>query len=145
MFDTESKDFQVVETWQRFVQGLLGVLALIGAGVMAHYYAPPETASLQQQVHQLSRQVEDLNNCHLLFIGRSEKDRLAEILKTLSTSSIVTVSETDGFAQNGGIINFYTRARLRRRLFVFVFHPVNVMTGRSDGSRLRCRRCSGLQ
>jgi len=60
MFDTESKDFQVVETWQRFVQGLLGVLALVGAGVMAHYYAPPETASLQQQVHQLSRQVEDL-------------------------------------------------------------------------------------
>lgn len=60
MFDSESKDSQVVETWQRFVQGLLGVLALIGAGVMAHYYAPPETASLEQQVHQLSRQVEDL-------------------------------------------------------------------------------------
>jgi serine protease Do len=36
------------------------VLALIGAGVMAHYYAPPETASLQQQVHQLSQQVKDL-------------------------------------------------------------------------------------
>lgn len=60
MFDTESKESQVVETWQRFVQGLLGVLALIGAGVLAHYYAPPETASLQQQVHQLSQQVEDL-------------------------------------------------------------------------------------
>jgi S1-C subfamily serine protease len=60
MFETDSKDTQVVETWQRFVQGLLGVLALIGAGVMAHYYAPPETAGLEQQVHQLSRQVEDL-------------------------------------------------------------------------------------
>jgi S1-C subfamily serine protease len=60
MFDTHSKDSQIVETWQRFVQGLLGVLALIGAGVMAHYYAPPETASLQRQVHDLSRQIEDL-------------------------------------------------------------------------------------
>lgn len=60
MFDSESKDSPVVETWQRFVQGLLGVLALVGAGVMAHYYAPPETASLERQVHQLSRQVEDL-------------------------------------------------------------------------------------
>ncbi len=60
MFDSESKDSQVVETWQRFVQGLLGVLALIGAGMMAHYYAPPETASLERQVHQLSQQVEDL-------------------------------------------------------------------------------------
>src|SRR5713101_8151690 len=53
----------VVETWQRFVQGLLGVLgllALVGAGLMAHYYAPPETAGLEQQVHQLSRQVADM-------------------------------------------------------------------------------------
>ena len=51
---------ELVETWQRFVQGLLGVLALVGALVMAHYYAPPETAGLEQQVHQLSRQVADL-------------------------------------------------------------------------------------
>jgi S1-C subfamily serine protease len=51
---------ELVETWQRFVQGLLGVLALLGAGFMAHYYAPPETAGLEQQVHQLSRQVADL-------------------------------------------------------------------------------------
>src|SRR5258708_21463495 len=51
---------EVVEPWQRFVQGLLGVLALVGAGLMAHYYAPPETTGLEQQVHQLSRQVADL-------------------------------------------------------------------------------------
>jgi S1-C subfamily serine protease len=51
---------ELVETWQRFVQGLLGVLALVGAGIMAHYYAPPETSGLEQQVHQLSRQVADL-------------------------------------------------------------------------------------
>jgi S1-C subfamily serine protease len=60
MLDPGSKDSEVVETWQRFVQGLLGVLALVGAGVMAHYYTPPETAGLEQQVHQLSRQVADL-------------------------------------------------------------------------------------
>ena len=60
MFDSESKDTQIVESWQRFVQGLLGVMALVGALVMAHYYAPPETAELEQQVHQLSQQVDDL-------------------------------------------------------------------------------------
>jgi len=60
MFNSENREGEVVETWQRFVQGMLGVLALVGAGVMAHYYAPPETAGLEQQVHELSRQVADL-------------------------------------------------------------------------------------
>ena len=60
MFDSDNRENELVETWQRFVQGLLGVLALVGAGVMANYYAPPETAGLEQQVHQLSRQVAEL-------------------------------------------------------------------------------------
>jgi S1-C subfamily serine protease len=60
MFSSENQEGELVETWQRFVQGMLGVLALVGAGIMAHYYAPPETEGLQQQVHQLSRQVADL-------------------------------------------------------------------------------------
>lgn len=64
MFDSDigekSGEGELLETWQRFVQGLLGVLALVGAGFMAHYYAPPETAGLEQQVHQLSSQVATL-------------------------------------------------------------------------------------
>lgn len=60
MFDSESKDSQVVESWQRFVQATLGVVALVGALVMAHYYAPPETSALERQVQQLSQQVDDL-------------------------------------------------------------------------------------
>lgn len=60
MFDSDRDEDEVVETWQRFAQGLLGVLALVGAGIMAHYYAPPENTGLEQQVHQLSSQVADL-------------------------------------------------------------------------------------
>src|SRR5271168_874092 len=62
MLNSDRVESEVVETWQRFVQGLLGVLALVGAGFMAHYYAPPETSGLEQQVHQLSRQVADLEH-----------------------------------------------------------------------------------
>jgi S1-C subfamily serine protease len=50
----------VIETWQRLVQGMLGVLALIGAGLMAHYYTPSDNTALELQVHQLSRQVAEL-------------------------------------------------------------------------------------
>ena len=60
MFNSDSGNNEVVETWQRFVQGLLGLLALVGALLMAHYYAPPETAGLERQVHELSSQVENL-------------------------------------------------------------------------------------
>jgi S1-C subfamily serine protease len=60
MFNSDRGENEVVETWQRFVQGLLGALALLGAGVMVHYYAPPETSGLERQVHQLSREVADL-------------------------------------------------------------------------------------
>ncbi len=55
-----TEEGELVDTWQRFVQGLLGVLFLVGAGIMAHYYAPPDDSSLVQQVHQLTQQVSDL-------------------------------------------------------------------------------------
>lgn len=60
---------ELIDTWQRFVQGLLGVLALVGAGVMAHYYAPPETSGLEQQVHQLSSQVATLERQQSISAG----------------------------------------------------------------------------
>lgn len=44
-------------------------------------------------------------DCHVLFIGASEKSRLAEILARLENRPILTVSEMDGFVQHGGMIN----------------------------------------
>jgi len=60
MFNSDSGESEVVETWQRFVQGLLGVVALVGALAMAHYYVPRETNGLEQQVNQISREVADM-------------------------------------------------------------------------------------
>jgi S1-C subfamily serine protease len=60
MFNSDGGENEVVETWQRFVQGLLGVVALVGALAMAHYYAPREPNGLEQQVHQLSREVAEM-------------------------------------------------------------------------------------
>lgn len=46
--------------------------------------------------------------CHILFVSSSEKNNLARILAAVAKSSVLTVSETDRFAQLGGIINFIT-------------------------------------
>jgi hypothetical protein len=56
----------------------------------------------------------DLKGCQIVFISPSEKDRYPQLLDSLKDSRTVTVSEIDGFAQRGGMINFiYERNRVR--------------------------------
>ena len=50
--------------------------------------------------------IKDLDRCQIVFINSSEKARLPELLEKLKDSRALTVSEIDGFAQQGGIINF---------------------------------------
>jgi hypothetical protein len=52
--------------------------------------------------------IEEISECHILFISASEKENLRHILNTLKNSAILTVSEMEQFAQRGGIINFIT-------------------------------------
>jgi hypothetical protein len=71
---------------------------------------------------------QNLTGCNILFVGASEEKRISQILEKLKGSSVLTVGESDGFAQVGGVINFFidhnkvrleinldaaTRARLR--------------------------------
>ena len=41
----------------------------------------------------------------MIFISRSEKNRLTEILAALQGSRALTVGETDRFLQRGGMLN----------------------------------------
>lgn len=44
--------------------------------------------------------------CHILFISRSERARIPAVLMAVQGSPVLTVSETDGFLEKGGTINF---------------------------------------
>lgn len=44
--------------------------------------------------------------CQMVFISLSAQDQVASIVKGLKGSSTLTVSETQGFALKGGMINF---------------------------------------
>ncbi len=48
----------------------------------------------------------DLKRCHILFIGLSERKRLAEILRSIRGASVLTVSDLDHFLPAGGMIHF---------------------------------------
>lgn len=53
-------------------------------------------------------QASDLRGCQIVFISASEKQRMPQILDSLTDARVLTVSETDGFAERGGMINFIT-------------------------------------
>jgi len=54
------------------------------------------------------RRVEEIKNCHVLFISRSERDRLGQILPSLKGRNILTVGDAEDFAGRGGMIRFVT-------------------------------------
>lgn len=49
---------------------------------------------------------EDLRGAHILFISASERKRLPMILSSLRGSSVLTVADTAGFLEAGGMIQF---------------------------------------
>lgn len=48
----------------------------------------------------------EIKDCHILFIARSERHRLPEILTEISGKNILTVGDTPDFAAGGVAINF---------------------------------------
>jgi len=52
------------------------------------------------------KEIEDMASCHILYVGSSEKRRLAQLLPLIKDRRILTVGDEKGFAQMGGIINF---------------------------------------
>jgi hypothetical protein len=50
--------------------------------------------------------LEELRKCHIVFVSRSEAERLGPILSEVRGDNVLTVGETDKFISHGGIINF---------------------------------------
>jgi len=49
----------------------------------------------------------DLSRCHVLFVSRSEHSHIDEVLQTVRSQNILTVGDTEDFAEQGGVINFF--------------------------------------
>ncbi len=62
---------------------------------------------------------EQIDTCHILFIERSQDERLDAVFAALKGRSVLTVGDFEGFARRGGIIRFVTvgnKIRLRVNL-----------------------------
>ncbi|HVM50141.1 MAG TPA: YfiR family protein [Candidatus Acidoferrum sp.] len=58
------------------------------------------------EVKEIRTPVDAAHTCHVLFITAAERKRVAEFLAGLRGASVLTVSETERFTENGGMINF---------------------------------------
>jgi hypothetical protein len=56
-------------------------------------------------VHHLS-QIEEVRDCRIVFVGRSESKRIPAVLAELEKTPVMTVGETDARPPGGGIIGF---------------------------------------
>ena len=48
----------------------------------------------------------DPSGCQILFVSRSERQRLPQILAAVRGAPVLTVADTAGFLEKGGIVNF---------------------------------------
>jgi hypothetical protein len=67
-----------------------------------------ETATVKNRKFAIkrSRRIEDLKTCHIVFISKQEAAQATTVLAGLKGASILTVGESEGFAVNGGVVNF---------------------------------------
>ena len=54
-----------------------------------------------------SNQTKD--HCHILYIAKSEKNKIVEILNSINNKPVLTVSDLSDFVKSGGIIQFYRK------------------------------------
>jgi hypothetical protein len=88
----------------------IGVLGDDPFGTALEETVRGETVQNRKLIVQRSHRAENLKDCQLIFISKSETERLPGILGELDPVPALTVSETQGFAQRGGIINLYLAA-----------------------------------
>lgn len=54
-----------------------------------------------------AQRAEDLKDCHLVFVGRSEAERTEGVLEEFASAPILTVSDNPDFTTHGGVVRFF--------------------------------------
>ena len=51
---------------------------------------------------------DEIKSCHIIFIAESDERRIPELLRAVKGSPVLTIGDTDGFAEAGGMIGLIT-------------------------------------
>jgi hypothetical protein len=87
---------------------VIGVLGEDPFGAYLDETVRGETANGRPLIVARYRRVQEIGDCQVLFISRSETDRLEQILASLVGKPVLTVGDVEGFAGRGGMIDLAT-------------------------------------
>lgn len=79
------------------------------------------------------RNAQESRSCHVLFINAAQARQVRRVLNLLQGTSILTVSETPGFIEAGGIVNFVLQDD---RVRFQINHKAAMQAGLQISSRL---------
>jgi hypothetical protein len=85
---------------------ILGVVGEDPFGMILEQTFAGKTVHDKKLIVRRFQRIQDVGECHILFISSSENSHLDDILKTLAGGSVLTVGDMDQFAGRGGIIGF---------------------------------------
>ena len=84
----------------------IGILGNDPFGGALEKIAQTRTVAGRKIVIRRGRRAEELRNCQVVFIAKSERANGAAIVASLAGTHILTVGEHDGFVKQGGTIGF---------------------------------------
>jgi len=86
------------------------VIGVLGDNPFGHHLAETVRGEIVKgrklEVRCFPSIMQNFESAQILFVSRSEKNKLRTIFGQLRDSAVLTVGDTDGFAQRGGMINF---------------------------------------
>ena len=91
---------------------VLGILGNDPFGGPLERKALEQTVSGRKVVIRRGRNVTDMRGCHLIFIAKSERNRVGDLLAAIQNlaglqgTAILTVGDTEQFTRQGGVIGF---------------------------------------
>jgi hypothetical protein len=98
-FDSKSEPFSIC------------VIGIDPFGIYLDFTTDGQTAKdgRELRVKRFKDELEEIRNCHILFISNSEQNNLNTLFARTRNLPILTVSDTDNFVKKGGMVKFFSR------------------------------------
>lgn len=89
---------------------LIGILGQDPFGDTLDKVVKNESVNGRAIVVKRAKKVDELQDCHALFVCKSERAQIPAILSACGNRPVLTLGEVDGFAARGGAINFFIKS-----------------------------------